>query len=258
MIRSEPVLSTIARASLLLCLAAPAIASAHELVDEGQRLYEEADFVAALDALARAEAATDLSLEDLTHLFETRALVHLAMNNADAMRADLRRLAAVAPDHRLPRTVPPDVVRAFAEIRAEGGGALRVLATTDASSAGVTITVRVDNDAAEIVRAVRTFGRIAGGEYLRAQDAPLLVPGSGVVEYYAEAIGPGGVVLARSGSADAPLSAAGRGGGDEAWPWVLVGVGVAVVAAVVITVVLLTTQPSGQAQTVVSPFTVRF
>ena len=62
---------------------------------------------ATVDAFARAEAATDLTLDDLVQLFATRALVHLAMDNRGAMAADLARLLALAPDHELdPRTAP--------------------------------------------------------------------------------------------------------------------------------------------------------
>jgi hypothetical protein len=242
--------------------ASPARVLAHPLVDEGQRLYEEAEFVAALDALGRADHATDLEREDLERLFEIRALVHLAMGNTDAMRTDLQRLAALAPDHSLPRSAPPDVARAFAEIRGQSPGAVRVLATTEASPAGVTIAARAENDWASIVRTVRVSGRVQGApSWEHATDAPLLVATSGgVVEYYAEAIGPGGVVVARTGSASEPLRAAGAGGGGgggEAWPWVLVALGVAVVAGGVVVGVVLGTE-SGTPVTQVEPFTVRF
>lgn len=248
--------------------AIPEHASAHALVDEGRRLYEEeADFVAALDVLGRAAAGTDLSADDLVDLFETRALVYLAMGRDDDMRADLRRLAAIRPDHALPSTTPPDVVAAFADLRASSPGAPRLTATLEPSALGVTITVRLDNDPAGLVREVRISGRAPGGDWERATGAPLFVatPSGGVVEYYAEAVGPGGAVIARSGEASAPLRAApisaaagSGGGGDEVWPWIVGGAGAAVVVAVVVTVVVLTTSGGGASGTDVSPFVVRF
>ncbi|MFO0683173.1 MAG: hypothetical protein U0234_14040 [Sandaracinus sp.] len=246
---------------------APQHAWAHPLVDEGRRLYEEeADFVAALDVLGRAAAGSDLSADDLVDLFETRALVYLAMGRDEDMRADLRRLAAIRPDHALPSTTPPDVVAAFADLRASSPGAPRLTATIEPSALGVTITVRLDNDPAGLVREVRISGRAPGGDWERATGAPLFVatPSGGVVEYYAEAVGPGGAVIARSGEASAPLRAAptapiaAGGGGDEVWPWIVGGAGAAVVVAVVVTVVVLTTSGGGASGTDVSPFVVRF
>ncbi len=269
MIRSRIVVVTRSLAPALWAIVlslAPARAAAHELVDEGRRLYEEAEFVAALDVLGRAVAGSDLDVEDVVLVFETRALVHLAMGQADAMREDLRRLAAIRPDHALPSVAPPDLVTAFAEVRAASAGAPRVPLTTEATTLGVTVTARVENDSASLVREVRISGRAAGGaSWERATGAPLFVPTpeGEVVEYYAEAIGPGGAVIARTGEEDAPLRAApaavaaAPSGGMEAWPWIVGGVGVAVVAAVVVTVVVLSTG-GGQSGTDVAPFTVRF
>jgi hypothetical protein len=207
MIRSTPVLAkaSFARAAVVSVISIASLAGtarAHPIVEEGHRLYEEAEFVAALDALSRAEAADDLELDDLIVLFETRALVQSAMGHDDAMREDLQRLVAVAPDHTVGPEAHPDVRRALAEIRAEGHGELRVRASTEATEAGVTIRVEIENDWAHVVRELRTIGRVRGApSWERAIDAPLLVPASGaaLVEYYAEAVGPGGVVLARSG-----------------------------------------------------------
>ncbi len=273
MIRSCLVRVTRSLASLVLgasvALAtwvAPGHAAAHALVDEGRRLYEEeADFVAALDVLGRAAAGDDLVVDDVVSLFETRALVYLAMGRQDDMRADLRRLAAIRTDHALPSGAPPDVVAAFAEIRATSAGPPRLSASTEASALGVTVSVRVDDDALDLVREVRITGRVAGGEWEHATGAPLFVatPSGGVVEYYAEAIGPGGAVIARTGEPSAPLraapvvAAAATGGGEPTWPWVVGGVGAALVVAVVVTVVVLTAG-GGQSGTDVAPFTVRF
>lgn len=236
-------------------------AHAHPLVDEGRRLYEEeANFTGALDALGRAEAQDDLTREELVVLLETRAIVHVATGDQDAMRADVRRLVAIAPEHDLGPHAHPDLARAIAAERARGHGALRLVPRTESAEAGLTIVVDVENDWASVVREVRIAGRPSGAsEWQHAVDAPLLIASAGAatIEYHAEAIGPGGVVLARTGTPDAPLRAAAPGsGGVEAWPFVLAGVGALLVGGAIVTAVLVTS--NAPATTQVAPFTVRF
>lgn len=268
MIRSCVVVVTrsIAVGAALVALVAftPGRAAAHALVDEGRRLYEEADFVASLDVLGRAAAGDDLSVDDLADLFEVRALVHLAMGNGEQMREDLRRLAAIRPEHALPAVAPPDVVSAFAELRTASSGSPRLTASTESTALGVTVTVRLENDPLSLVREVRISGRTTGGAWERATDAPLFVPTPAreIVEYYAEAIGPGGAVIASSGRAGEPLRAAPvvvaetGGGGLEAWPFIVAGAGVVVAVVVIVTVVVVTGE--GSNETDVAPFTIRF
>jgi hypothetical protein len=242
-------------------------AMAHPLVDEGRRRYEEAEFVGALDALARAEASDDLERDELAAAYELQALVQLAMGNADAMHAALERLVVVSPDHTLDRRVPPAVARAFAEVRSEAPAPLRVVASVAARGDGVSVEARVERDELELLREVRVHGRAAGSDaWDVSADAPLFVeapPGSRV-EYYAEAVGPGGVALASTGTADDPLSTRASRAATESpmvepdaeggvSPWLFVGIG-AVVAAVatVLLIVLLTPEPDTQ----LAPFTV--
>lgn len=252
---------------------APSIALAHPDVDEGRRFFEEAQFLEALDAFARAEAADDLVLDDLVELYETRALVHLAMQNEDPMREDLRRLVVVAPDHVLDRRAPPDVRRTFAEVRAESPGPVRLRVRPQATATGVTVEAEAENDPLGVVRAVRVHGRVGEGSWDSATDAPLLVPltEQGVVEYWAEAVGPGGVALASSGSAEDPLRFAGEaasaeddggedGGGDDGpvIGAVLGVVGALLVGGAVAVVLVFTLDDGSDQPTVVQPFTVRF
>lgn len=273
MVRSHPpmvircltavVLRTAPLLILAVGLATTAPVQAHALLDEGHRLYEEAEFVAALDALGRATAGDDLTHADLEELLELRALIHSALGDEAALREDLRLLAAVAPDHALHRGIPPDVQRIFTEIRASSSGSPRLIVTPAASGGGVTITVSVENDWASVVRRVRIRGRMGeAGPFSEAIDAPLFVgtPLGEVVSYYAEAVGPGGAVIASSGTESEPLQAAGPaggGGGLDPWPFVIGGAA-AVVVGVVIAVVVVATSGGGQPTTVVEPFTVRF
>jgi tetratricopeptide (TPR) repeat protein len=253
----------------------PDFVLAHPLVDEARGHYEMAEFDAALATFARAEEADDLSVEDLAALFATRALVYLALDNRDAMNADLERLVSVAPDYDLDSRVPPDIRRGHAEMRARSPGPLRLRASPEPSAAGVTIEAHAERDAANLVREVRIRGRVAGASHWEsAVDAPLLVPASGsdVVEYYVEAVGPGGAVLAESGRESAPLRAsasardgalvvppgAGESDDDEgggAWLWIGLG-GAAAVGAAVVAILLLS--GGGDPDTQVEPFTVSF
>lgn len=252
-------------------MAGPSAALAHDLVEQGRASYEEASFVDAIDAFARAEAAADLTVDDLAEMYEVRALVHLAMGNEDAMRADLERLAAVAPQHELDRRVLPEVQRAFADVRANRGAPLRIRPEVSGDAAAVTIRAEVENDSAQLVREVRIIGRAGGGELASASDAPLtIVPdGALLVEYHVLAVGPGGAVLASAGSEAEPLrhrvaseeeeeEEAEDDGGGSALPWILVGAGVLVVAAVVILAVVLVGGGDSEGNTTVDPFVVRF
>lgn len=246
----------------------PSQVRAHALVDEGRRLYEEAEFVEALDVLGRAASGDDLLLPELVELLELRALVHSAVGDEAAVREDLRTLAAVVPEHTLPRGMPPDVQRMFTEIRASATGSPRLIATPSvagpATGNGVVIEVNVENDWAAVVRAIRIRGR-AEGDYLEATDAPLFVaaPLGTVISYYAEAIGPGGAIIATAGSAEAPLSYAGaearpgEGGGLDPWPFVIAG-GAALVLGAIIAIVVVATSGESSSTTQVEPFVVRF
>ena len=263
------------RAVAILATLSPSVALAHPAVDAGRSAFENAEFVEALDAFARAEAADDLDRDALIALFATRAQVHLAMRNEEAMRADLARLATVDPSHAFGRRAPPDLRRAFAEIRAESPGAIRLAIDASARGDGVSVGATADNDPQGLVREVRVFGRARGASsWERAIDAPLFVSAGGQVEYYVEAVGPGGVVLAAIGSADAPERQSSRSrrivdsepadssasaGSDDTALWVVLGIGIAlaVSAAIAIPVGVVLNDEASR-QTVVQPFTVEF
>jgi hypothetical protein len=121
-------------------------AKAHPLLDEAIASYEEADFQGALRTFDAAARNADLSVEELLQLFEMRALVYHALDNKAAMRADLRRLAAVRPSYRLSRLAPPPVRQEFDRMLEANGGSLGVeLVIQEESLDGVPYVVaRVD------------------------------------------------------------------------------------------------------------------
>lgn len=252
--------------SCVLALTATTAVRAHEKVDEARVLYEEARFADALTVLGEAEAGDDLAREDLTELYVLRAGVHLAMRNDDAVRSDLARLHLVDPTFEFGRRASPDLVRAHREVQAESVGDLRLVADPSAVRGGVSVAASMEGDPLGMVRHVRIFAR-ADDEWQSTEESPLVVLTQGQsAEYYVQAVGPGGVVLAEVGSRAAPLRFDLTGTPlDEAPPparskralvWGLVGAAVALVAGGVVLAVVLSN--GGSDQTRVQPFTVEF
>lgn len=235
----------------------PSVASAHPLVDQAEARFEEADFEGALEAFAQAELATDLTRNDLLLVYLRRALVHHAMGQLDAIDMDLFRLATLEPHYRLGREVPPQVRDRFAAQSRRVEERLRVKVEATEARGGVRIRAQVTDDLAALVTAVRFGVRTAGGVWQRSDGAALEVMGEpdSELEFYAEAIGPGGAVLASEGTSTAPRRSTievllappvvgpgpvdGGGGGVPAWPF-LVGGGVLVAAALTVVILFAT------------------
>ena len=180
----------------------PGAASAQ--LDEGVRLYEDADFRGALEAFDRA-IEEGLSREQLARLYLVRAQVRFALDDQAEMMRDAARLAAVDPQHQLGRAVPPQVREAFEEARELGAG-LTLEAIAEPMPDGVRIGATVDGDPGDVVREVRIAGRPVGSrEWIVGTDGSLEVPSSGgAVEWYVEVIGEGGAVVRSEGRPDAP------------------------------------------------------
>lgn len=246
----------LAGATLALVLGlSPTVALAHPLVDQAEARFEEADFEGALEAFAQAEQATDLGRNDLLLVYLRRALVHHAMGQTDAIDMDLFRLATLEPRYRLGREVPPQVRDRFATQARRVEERLRVKVDATEARGGVRIRAQVTDDLAALVTAVRFGVRTAGGVWQRSDGAALEVMGDpdSEVEFYAEAVGPGGAVLASEGTSGAPRRSTiagllapaetgpgpivgGGGGGIPAWPFL---VGGAVLVAVAVTLVVI-------------------
>lgn len=237
--------------ALVAIVGSATTARAHELVDEGRQLYETADFEAALATLARAEEARDLTLADLRELYMLRALVHLGLEDRDAFEGDLARLLSIDPDVALPDTLPPEVAEARPRVLERNGGAIRVAGRVEANATGVLVHAEVAHDPAGVTRGLRVHGRAAGGETRSTEDPPLSLPAiEGRVEYWAEALGPGGVIVAGLGSSEEPrvhrLDAVTTSvpeessGGPGAGLWIGLGVGAAAVVGAVVAIVIVT------------------
>jgi hypothetical protein len=238
----------IARGSLVVSvLLVAGTARAHPLVDEARASYENADFEGALDALSRAEASTELVLADLEALYDLRILVHLGMGDDEAVEADLRRLLSIAPAHEFGDATPPEVLEQASQVRTELGGPIRVVARAAPGTAGVRIEAEVRNDPSNVTRSVRIGVRRGGGVWRVVADTSTDVASGEAVEFYAEAVGPGGVVLATDGTRSGPRVWDG-GASSGGVPWLWVGVGAGAVALIAVVVVVVATSGGGESE----------
>lgn len=190
-------------------------------------------------------------------LLELRSQVHLAMGESERVEADLRKLASLSPDHDLGDRVPPRLAERFERLRERGVAAPDIEVAAEERPAGVAIEAEVIADPASLIRTLVVYGRLGrSGRWQRSADAPLVLtpqPGQDVA-YRAEALGPGGAPVARSGTESdphlhrqpPPATAGGRERNLEsdeddasAWLWVGIGGGVVAAAAIVTVAVLV-------------------
>jgi hypothetical protein len=234
-------------ARLLLAAVAFALASsplgafAHPLVDEAQAKYEEADFEGALDALTRAEAGDGLTRADLVAVYELRILVHLGIGEDEAVGTDLRRLISIAPGHEFSDALPPEVLRRASQVREELGGQIAVNVRASPTTTGVTLAAEVTRDPENLTREIRIVSRRGDDAWQTTRGDSLELSGDEEVEYYGEAVGPGGVVLATHGTESHPRTW-GEGGGS---PWLWIGIGAGAAAVVALTIVIIAVATSG-------------
>jgi len=195
-------------ASVLLAttVASSARAQGNEHVEEGWARYAEARFGDAIEAFDAAEASTGLDRESLVRALEGRALVRFAEEDLPRMQEALVRLASLAPEHALTDEAPPEVARAYLAARREAGDGVRVAATVEEVPGGARIDVDVGNDVSGLVLGVRIVARQDGGEWreVRARTLQLRMPDMDEVEYFVEALGPGGAVVATLGGETDP------------------------------------------------------
>lgn len=258
---------TSAALAIVWLTASPAYA--HPLVDQGRRLYEEAEFDQAMAVLARAEQSNDLTRPDLVELFRVRVLLRVAMEQADAMEADVERLLSLDPSFDFGDSAPPEVNEIVVRIRRRVTEPVGVEAHVEPTATGVSVNARATNDPAGLVREVRVRARTDESAWVGPLPPPLelALQGDQSLSYHVEVIGVGGVVLAQAGTATEPLvwtpgGGGGGGGGDDTTLWIGlgVGIGVAVLAAVAIvtTVLVLDSQGPSEQTRPMLPVVARF
>ncbi len=228
----------LASVALALCCLAPSRASAHPLVDEGLQRLHDADFAGALQVFAQAEARDDLTRAELATLLAARATVNLALDDERAAAVDLRMLVELEPRHVIDATAPPELRDAFRRAVASARGALSVTASHVRDGGRVDVEATTRNDTAGLVRELRVYVRRGDGlwQAAAAGHTSIEAPPDTRVEYYAEAVGPGGAIVARTGSRPFPHTAPASNDGEAGappWLWIGLGIGAAVLVATV-------------------------
>lgn len=199
---------------------------------------EDADFASALASFEEAESASEIPRAELARLFSHRATVHFALGEVPAMESDLARLLAIMPDAELPASAPPPVREALDRLR---GGIAPPSLEVDARpiEGGIEVRARVREGGADLVRGLRAHARIApDGAWQHGEGGAVAIeaPALARVEWFAHALGPGGVIVASEGSEDhpraivvpVPIAAEAPASDDAVW-WAIGGSGAAVV-----------------------------
>jgi hypothetical protein len=195
--------------ALVVLAIAPAAVRAHASLDEAIQHAEDADFDAAIASFDEAIASGELTRDELVRLLSERALVLHALGNDSALGRDLSLLAMLAPDRELGRAAPPPLVARWNELRASQGAALSVHGTCGPSPSGTEIAAQVEGLRDGELGQVFIHTRDESGAWVQKQAASVdIQSGDDGVSYYIEILGPGGSVLASSGSAEAPLECA--------------------------------------------------
>lgn len=197
-LRDRPLAPSVLLGLLLASL--PAGARADRAIERGLRAAAGADFEAAIAAFEEAEAAR-LGRDELVALYANRALAAFALDRRALMEQDLARLLALGADAGLPDHAPPEVREVLERLRREGAGTPRIDASVILADGHARIEARA-RGGADLVRSVRVWIR-EGGAW-RAHAPPLERPLDDELEWYAEALGPSGVLLATEGTAAAP------------------------------------------------------
>lgn len=187
-------------------------ARADASLDAGLAALDEGDFDAAAAAFDAALADDNLSRPELIALLEARAALHFALHDEAALDNDLGWLAALDPGHSFGDNRPPDLARRFVSIEQHHPGALEVTATALPSDAEVLVTARTQHVPEAMEVTLRVCTRVEGAPWRCVDGATAHSPNSASgVFYYAEAVGPGGAVVASAGSASDPLHLASPG-----------------------------------------------
>ena len=190
---------------LSVALLVPAGARAHEAIDGCREQLALAEFEAAVTCLDQAEARNDLSRRDVIELLSLRAFARFAslQDVGGSVGADLQRLAALTREHTFAPEVPSSVVEAY---QALATAAVPLEIQVSAERSGDQVRVQAEGRGPDgLIDSVRVYARATDGEWVDGERRVTLAAGGTAVEYYAEMVGIGGAVLARSGSRRAPL-----------------------------------------------------
>jgi hypothetical protein len=226
------------RAAMALVLSYAAPAFAHPLVERARESYAQGDFEAAAITLEAIGDDAGLSADDLVALLEIRALARRALGDDRGAEDALATLASLRPSHRFGPEVPPEVQDQFARLR---GDRISIEARAHVANGELVVRART-TDPARLIRRVRIAVRAAGAWSEEDGTERRIATGSESTEWYAEAIGPGGAIVASFGSAGDPHVASGAiavaSGGFDPWPLIGITAGILAAGGIVLAIVL--------------------
>jgi hypothetical protein len=244
------------------------VALAQSPLEDARERIDAAEFEQAVRVLDQLETGGVLTRDELVQLYLVRAEALLALGRSGAaLDRDLDRLAALAPDLALSDRTRPELREGLAARRREQLS-LSLSLEIEREAGAVRVRATVRGDPGGLVRGVRLHARAgAASEWTsRSGDTLVLPAAAGDVEYWGEAVGPGGAILATAGSASSPLrgdsaaappaivveTPASPGGGDDATA-IGVGIGIGAGVAVVIAIVLAVALTSSSTETQLGP-----
>jgi hypothetical protein len=190
----------------LLCVIVPAVAKAHPDLERGKSLAADLELLPALTAFDAALATGSLTRDELVSLLDERILVLYGLRRRNELHDDLVWLSALEPDHHLDLRAPPELIAIWTTVRDQSRGPLAL--TLEARQAGGTLSAEA-----------RPSGTVPNGDldtriYVRDGLRPYKQYGASLKEparegarygLYAEAVGLGGVVVARAHGPEEPL-----------------------------------------------------
>ncbi|HEX3345389.1 MAG TPA: hypothetical protein VHS09_12485, partial [Polyangiaceae bacterium] len=207
---------------------------AKDLIQRGRELFEDQQYQESIQTLSGALVRPDNTLEQKIEIDRLLALDHITLGHHEEAENFVRALLAMQPGYELPKTESPRFRDFFAAARARWEAAGRPGLVTDQSPPGrvtlkhaspseaspgaaVPLTASVDDPAHRAKAAALFYRTGARGPFtetaaqLSAGDGAVraTLPGSAVhapyVAYYLLVTDAGGLPLAASGDADAPL-----------------------------------------------------
>ena len=219
---------------------APADARARKLLDAGEALFAEQEYREAIKVLLPVTRDAAASRADRVRAWELIALARFILDDPPGARDAFERVLEIDPGFQLrDRSGSPRIRTFFDEIRRTVVGDTAAAAVDlehaapRAATAGtrLELEIRAVRGGAAVVEVVILHRRVGALAYAptparahgdaRWRGTIGLPPARRpyTIEYYLEARGPGGSVLARVAAPDAPLLMEVGPGGSEPRPW---------------------------------------
>lgn len=247
-----------AAVALGLLVHAPGLAAAQgTAIDEGRRLYMEADFRASAERFERALDHPDLGRDEALEAHRYLATLSHYLDEPEAAQRHAEAASALDPSVSPPEGSPSAVSDLFERVgQTAGHRASALQVTSDEAATGTRVRATLEPAPEALASTIRLRCTHEGGPPRERQGSPpevtLEVPrAQGPVRCHAVARTAAGAIMletrAELSSEPDPLNAAAAATapGDEeerdgpgAWPWIVTGSAVAVIGAVVAGVLL--------------------